>query len=85
MDARHKSHSHPIRIFGSVREPLRTGLSCDPKTWMAGTSPAMTILEWTYATASLAFSALLRSLASRNFLRSRIDFGVTSTSSSSSI
>lgn len=38
-----------------------------------------------YATASLAFSARLRSLASRNFLRSRIDFGVTSTSSSSSI
>ena len=38
-----------------------------------------------YATACLAFSARLRSLASRNFLRSRIDFGVTSTSSSSSI
>ena len=35
--------------------------------------------------ACLAFSARLRSLASRNFLRSRIDFGVTSTSSSSSI
>src|SRR5205085_12704238 len=38
-----------------------------------------------YATASRAFSARLRSLASRNFLRRRIDFGVTSTSSSSSI
>ena len=38
-----------------------------------------------YATSCLLFSARLRSLASRNFLRSRIDFGVTSTSSSSSI
>ena len=60
------------------------------KTWMAGTSPAMTASSFNcaasaYATACLAFSARLRSLASRNFLRSRIDFGVTSTSSSSSI
>src|SRR5947209_8854688 len=38
-----------------------------------------------YATSCLLFSARLRSLASRNFLRKRIDFGVTSTSSSSSI
>src|ERR1700738_3078592 len=52
---------------------------------MAGPSPAMTILGSVYATASLAFTARLRSLASSNFLRSRIDFGVTSTSSSSSI
>src|SRR5581483_10615681 len=56
------------------------------KTWMAGTSPAMTALIhsvslWPHATAWRAFSARLRSLASRNFLRSRIDFGVTSTSS----
>ena len=38
-----------------------------------------------YATACLVFSARLRSLASRCRLRRRIDFGVISTSSSSSI
>ena len=37
------------------------------------------------ASASAAFSARLRALESSSFLRSRIDFGVTSTSSSSSI
>ena len=39
----------------------------------------------TAAMASLLRSARLRSLGSSSFLRSRIDFGVTSTSSSSSI
>ena len=50
-----------------------------------GADPRKHEADNAYATASLAFSARLRSLASRNFLRRRIDFGVTSTSSSSSI
>ena len=77
MHARHLRDSGSIRVLVLRHDP-------DMTISIAG-RPAMRDMALAYATASLAFSARLRSLASRNFLRSRIDFGVTSTSSSSSI
>jgi hypothetical protein len=47
MDARHKSHGHPVRISCLVREPLRAIELLPAKTSMAGTSPAMTVLRST--------------------------------------